>query len=70
MTPLAAILHQRKLTHGRLALQAGVCRTTVWAAANGTRRVSFESYFRMAEALGITLDEILPEDEKRRRGAA
>lgn len=61
MTPLGDVLDRKQWTQMKLAREAGVCRTTVWAAVKGERPVSPESYLRMARALGVAAADISPE---------
>jgi transcriptional regulator with XRE-family HTH domain len=58
-TRLAAVLHGMNITQQELIERSGVSRQTVSNAYHG-RAVSVETWIRLAETLGIAVQEIAP----------
>lgn len=61
-TRLALVLFERSLTHDALSAASGVSRQTLSNAVNG-RRVSLETWIRIAGALGVPVREIAPPED-------
>lgn len=60
-TRLAEVMAYRHLTREQLAARSGLSRPTVSLAAAG-RAVSFDTWVRLAETLGVSVAEIAPAD--------
>jgi DNA-binding XRE family transcriptional regulator len=54
---------ERELTQEALALQSGVTRTVLIAVEHGRRSLLFERLFDLADALGVPVAQLLPDDE-------
>jgi transcriptional regulator with XRE-family HTH domain len=64
-TRLACLLFERSISHEAFCATSGISRQTLSNAVNG-RRVSLETWVRLAAALNVTVREIAPPDEAAR----
>lgn len=62
-TPLAFWRRKRGLTQAALAAAAGVSQPFVAQLESGSRRGDIATYRRLARALSLGLDDLLPDDE-------
>ena len=61
---------QRKLTQEQLAERAGISASFLGHIERGSRKLSLDSFYHLARALGCTADDLLPmEGEAVRRSA-
>lgn len=56
---IRALREERGLTQEQLAVRSGLHRTYVSALENGARNTSVDNLWRVAEAFGLPLSELL-----------
>ena len=60
---LRDLRRKRELTQEQLAVALGVTRGQIGHLETGTRGISVPDAVKLAKALGVTLDELIPVDE-------
>jgi transcriptional regulator with XRE-family HTH domain len=60
---IRALRIERTLTQEALALQSGVTRNVLIDVELGRRSLLYERLFDLADALGVPVGELLPDDE-------
>jgi transcriptional regulator with XRE-family HTH domain len=60
---IRALRIERSLTQEALALQSGVTRNVLIDVEHGRRSLLYERLFDLADALGVSVAELLPEGD-------
>lgn len=64
MTALKRIRREKRIMQKTLAEAAGVSGPFIYDLENGNRNAKPETWERIAAALGVTVDELVKEDEE------